>query len=375
MNTLTLLHFADLHLGSPLGNLPTKVAERVREEQKRFLRSLPDLCETHGAALLLIAGDVFDNPYPEQALADFFADCLAGLSGVDVYITPGNHDPLLPDSVWETTAWPAHVHIFSEKTQRFVHADKRVQIDGAAFTSYYADEPLFTLPQNAFEGFRILMWHGDLTASGSRYNPLDPKSPLLSSYDYLALGHVHNPPENQIGPAYPGFVIGRGFDETGAGGITRVQLSKNGVKTRLLPVGKTRFAIVEADISGAETDEEAMEKINEAIEASIGAAPDAGLPDTALRLYLTGGLSEEAVINTHILESRLLAGRPLQLQLKDRTRIAPDMAQLAEESGLRGIMAKNIQTRLQKGEDREIVLRAMDLLLRTERKEPLHYED
>ena len=147
------------------------------------------------------------------------------------------------------------------------------------------------------------------------------------------------------------------------------------MKTRLLPVGKTRFAIVEADISGAETDEEAMEKINEAIEASIGAAPDAGLPDTALRLYLTGGLSEEAVINTHILESRLLAGRPLQLQLKDRTRIAPDMAQLAEESGLRGIMAKNIQTRLQKGEDREIVLRAMDLLLRTERKEPLHYED
>lgn len=376
MNTLTFLHFADLHLGSSLGNLPVALAERVREDQRDFLRSLPALCETHGAVLLFIAGDLFDNPYPAQELADFVADCLSGLNDVDVYITPGNHDPLLSDSVWETTDWPEHVHIFSENTQRFTNDQKRVRIDGAAFTSYYADEPLFTLPQEAFDGYRILMWHGDIATSGSRYNPLHPASPFLSSYDYIAMGHVHNPPNLPNLPAYPGFVLGRGFDEPGAGGVTLASLSDHGVTTRVLPVANTRFEIVEADIGGAETEEEAMAMIEKTLQDLAGSQEvSSWLSSCVLRLILTGGISEDTSLNPKILESRLLGLKPLQLQLRDRTRTALDPVQVANEAGLRGLMARNILERMRTGEDDAKLLRAFDLLLLAERKEALAYED
>ena len=99
------------------------------------------------------------------------------------------------------------------------------------------------------------------------------------------------------------------------------------------------------------------------------------LSSCVIRLILTGGISEDTSLNPKILESRLLGLKPLQLQLRDRTRTALDPVQVANEAGLRGLMARNILERMRTGEDDAKLLRAFDLLLLAERKEALAYED
>lgn len=340
------------------------------------MRSLQTLCAENEADLLLIAGDLFDNPYPAQGLADFVADCLAQLVDVQVCIAPGNHDPLLPESVWETTRWPSNVHIFTGDRQRFAFDSPDVCVEGAAYTAYHADAPLFVPSGEPFDGFRILLWHGDIGGGASRYNALDPHSRFLSDYDYIAMGHVHNAVAANGLPAYPGFVLGRGYDETGAGGIRFAELTEKGAVTKMLPVPGLRFEILAVEVTGAQSTEEMLARIDAAIAEAAGAEdPDRWLQNTALRLMLTGQLSDEIEMNTDILESRLLLKRPQELSVRDRTRTAFDLHEVAEESGLRGIMARNLLDRMESRDDSTLFFRAFDLLIRAERKESLRYED
>lgn len=376
MKTLQFLHFADLHLGSPLGKLSPSLAERVREDQKQFLRSLKDLCAVHEAQLLLIAGDLFDHPYPEKSLADFVAHCLAELTDTQVYIAPGNHDPLLSDSVWHTTAWPENVHLFTDTCTRFENDAAGVCIEGTAYTGFHADAPLLVASGPPYDGYRILLWHGELATGETRYNPLHPHSPFFSDYDYIALGHIHQANTVSSAAAYPGFVQGRGFDELGPGGLTLVQLQGKRVATQRLAHPGVRFEIVEADVSGAQTGEEVFEKVQEAIDEAAGTQPvHAWLKHTALRLHLTGDLPEGVFVNPDILATRLQEFETQDLSIRDRTRIAADLHAVAEEAGLRGRMAKNLLRRKEQAADPFPIDRAFDLLLRAERKEPLSYED
>ncbi len=376
MKTLRILHFADLHADSPLGNLSPALASRIQEEQKNFIRSLSALCREQKADVLIIAGDLFDNPYPSRSLADFVADSLAQIRDTDIYILPGNHDPFVPESVWLTTRWPDHVHIFTDNIQKFENNTPGLCIEGAAYTGYHADEPLFQPDGTSFDGFRILVWHGDITTGKTRYNPLHPGSPFLAAYDYIAMGHVHNPENLPVLPAYPGFVLGRGYDELGQGGVTLATLQKGKTETKMIPVDGPRFEVVEADITGGESLEEVLEIIDTVLAGHAGDTElESWMAQTALRLILTGKRAEDVDLNLAIIESRLLDRKPLDLGLFDHTRVAVDMEEVALESGLRGIMARNLLERQKQTGESEKIARAFDLLIRAERKEPFFYED
>ena len=80
-SAIRLVHTADLHLGSPFSWFPEQ-AGRLRAEQFDAFLSLIELCERERTHLLLIAGDLFDQPEPEPALARRVADAL-GLAQQD----------------------------------------------------------------------------------------------------------------------------------------------------------------------------------------------------------------------------------------------------------------------------------------------------
>ena len=78
MNSIRILHAADLHLDSAFEALPGALAAQRRREQRQLLRALPALAKAQGAQLILLPGDLLDtdSPYGEtvRLLAEAFAE-------------------------------------------------------------------------------------------------------------------------------------------------------------------------------------------------------------------------------------------------------------------------------------------------------------
>ena len=132
--SVRILHAADLHLDSPFEALTLAQAAQRRREQRDLLRALPELARTHGAQIILLAGDLLDSasPYPEtaKALAETFDGC-----GAEVFLAPGNHDYYSAGAPYARLTFPENVHIFrSPRIEAVTLPELGVRVWGAAFT-------------------------------------------------------------------------------------------------------------------------------------------------------------------------------------------------------------------------------------------------
>ena len=100
---MRFLHTADLQIGIKAAHVGGK-GDQVREERIRSLKKIAGIVQTHSADFVLIAGDTFEDNGVDRALVQRVADILSSFA-VPVYIIPGNHDSLVPASVWEHPAW------------------------------------------------------------------------------------------------------------------------------------------------------------------------------------------------------------------------------------------------------------------------------
>ena len=109
---IKLLHAADLHLDSPFAGLPPEQAAARRLQARQLLELLPRLCRRAGCRLVLLAGDLFDTGAVYRDTVDQLRQALAECPA-QVFIAPGNHDPMGPDSPYRRYSWPSQVHIFT----------------------------------------------------------------------------------------------------------------------------------------------------------------------------------------------------------------------------------------------------------------------
>src|SRR5690606_1050772 len=91
------VHAADLHLDSPLRGLPVyegAPVDEIRGATRRACEILVELCVGEGAALLVIAGDLYDGDWRDYSTGLFFVQQMARLrdAGVQVAWVRGNHD-------------------------------------------------------------------------------------------------------------------------------------------------------------------------------------------------------------------------------------------------------------------------------------------
>src|SRR5579863_1592891 len=90
---LVLLHSSDLHVDDE------RIAALHAGDGTGVLRDVLTTASRFGAAIVLLAGDTFDNHAVTTATIDRAGRLLAD-AGVPVVILPGNHDPATPDSIW-----------------------------------------------------------------------------------------------------------------------------------------------------------------------------------------------------------------------------------------------------------------------------------
>ena len=248
---IKILHTADWHIDAPL----REFSDLQRRELRASLLELPgriaDLALREGCDICLIAGDIFDGPCTREGYEAVYR-ALERMQ-IPVFIAPGNHDPYRPGSVWTRESWPENVYLFKypELTSfRIPELDCRVY--GAAFTGPECPGLLENFRAECDESHVLLVLHGDPTGADSPYCPVTAAQIREAGVDYAALGHIHTTGRFEAGAgicAWPGWPMGRGFDETGTKGVLIAELGQV-PEARFVPLDVPKFYENRLDISG-----------------------------------------------------------------------------------------------------------------------------
>lgn len=355
---IKLLHTADLHLDSPFRALGPANAAARRDGLRRVFSSICATVRNEEIDLLLIAGDLFDADFVTVDTAALIRSELAAVAPARVVISPGNHDPYSPGSVWESLDLPENVHVFSsDMLGRVSFPELNADVYGYAFVgSALRKNPLASAEIADPSRINIVCAHADVRS------PLSPDAPIsrdqIAAFgaDYAAFGHIHNAEgfegrEGRCYWAYSGCPEGRSFDECGRKSAIIATVGKtNGegaVSIERREFTKRRFELASTDVTGCQSSSELREKI-------LGAAAVFD-PDTFLRLTLTGQTAAPIYVGD-IGTDAPLAG----LEIRDET-LPVWNAGLETDRTLRGEFYRAILPRLESADvhEREVATRAL----------------
>lgn len=240
---LKLLHTADWHLGRRFPSFLREDLERkLTRARVDVLERIFGLAERHQVHAVLCAGDLFDDPVPPSEWWQPVVDQLSKRSWKErpVFLLPGNHDPLLPDSVWAPgskfrSALPNWVHVVDRKLFEVELTGGAVLYAVPCMSKAGQRDPTELIPRRepGDERVRIGMVHGstfDMSDCQTNF-PISRDAAVERGLDYLAIGDTHGfrfvPADRREPPTvYPGAPEPTAFDEKDPGNVALVFVNR-----------------------------------------------------------------------------------------------------------------------------------------------------
>lgn len=345
---LKFLHTADIHLDSAFtAHFTAEQAEIMRSNIMTSFSRIIKLAES--VDVLLISGDLFDNPNPSRATVSFVKRLFSEIPGTRIFIAAGNHDPYTADSVYARENWGENVHVFGIEPDCVELPKLKTRIFGVSFSSAHCLEGL-TLPKiEKKDGvYDILSVHADLVSngSGSEYNPIDKTMIVSSNADYLALGHIHKRSEvlkcGGTYYAYPGIPQGRGFDECGDLGCYIGCFDGEITDIRFEKTAAVRMIRLETDIT------EYTDSLHIA-ENVCNAMKNLGGRDDFYRIILNGRI-KPGILSIDSLKYKLKDSASF-LEIIDKTKPAYDIEEISRQNTLCGEFVRVMLSETKKSAD------------------------
>lgn len=340
MNTVKILHCADIHIGAPISFLHMKAPLRQSEILLNFEKII-DLCKVESVKLLLIAGDLFDSNSVSKELSNKVFRKIAENPELKVVYVAGNHDPLNMLSPFVKIQLPKNLFVLPTHDSVVTFEDLKVKVYGRSFeTAFMKSEERFLLPVDE-EYINILLQHGELNADeNSQYNAISKDFLKNSGMDYVALGHIHQRTEiSKIGEtyfSYCGSPEGQGFDETNEKGVYIGEIGKDFCDLKFVKTGKRQHILFKMDITGIH-EHQITENILNSLQISYGE----NYAENLYKIELIGNINPDEEINISEIISRLnetLFFAKVIASFKPKI----DFEQLAQEKSLKGIFVKTM---------------------------------
>jgi DNA repair exonuclease SbcCD nuclease subunit len=294
---MRFIHTADWHIGKGTGDLLNAritTAERVIETAKSY-----------GVDFILLAGDTFEANGINRDLIQKVADILAGFKK-PVYLIPGNHDPLLPGSVWEHRSWSRaeNLHVVTKS--------EPIEIPGGTlfpcpiFEKNGRTEPTDWIDARGFSGVKIGLAHGTVPGvpQDDPEYPISTNAAIKAGLDYLALGHHHSVRDDFARMAYSGTHETTSFKETQSGYILLVEISEPGANPVIerVKTGELEWLKLNKEIRSHDDIVEVVKAIENIAE------PEKTLIDITLSGYMQEESRDEVAGIREKLGSRFLKG-------------------------------------------------------------------
>ena len=304
---MTILHTADLHLGHISRQLDAETARKLARARLGVVDTILGLAQQYEVRAVICAGDIFDSPQPEQDWWRGLAEAFARKIGwhCPVILLPGNHDPLIRESVYERghafrRALPEWVHVVDRDNFELELGGDAVLYAQPCRSTAGADDPALALPDRLAgdERVRIGVVHGsafDLPGCQTNF-PIARDATRQRGLDYLAIGDWHGfrvMPENGVSPmVYPGAPEPTNFKESDAGNVVIVNFRGHGVAPRIRKERVARWTWRD-------------ESVNNIFELRKLATEDLSTTILRLHLHLTASIEENDEISCIL---RSLAG-------------------------------------------------------------------
>lgn len=252
---LKLLHTADWHLGRRFPGFGAEAALELMRARMSVIDAIFGSAEHNEVDAVLCAGDLFDDPQPDEEWWRPLAERLERHARPErpVVLLPGNHDFLGPGTVYHPAhgfrqALPQHVHVVDRD-------DFTLPLPGEA--TLYARpcrsraeglDLAMALPvrEEGDTSIRIGMVHGstfDMPDFQTNF-PIDRDAARQRGFDYLAIGDTHayrvyDPPESPT--VYPGAPEPTTFGERDAGSVALVFFGRRRRRPLIRPERVARF--------------------------------------------------------------------------------------------------------------------------------------
>ncbi len=370
-----LLHLADLHLErsfAPMGCFG-ELARRRRQGLREALRRAGEAAREEVCCAVTIGGDLFEHERAGQETASFLVETFASWAPMRVLLAPGNHDPLLPDSLYLRTEWPGNVHLFRSPRLEPLPVADGLTVWGLGHPDpSWLGNPLDGGPRAggagavSATGIHIALFHGAET--GSRPPEKGIHGPFLAEqirergFALALCGHYHGRRlDLERGLVYPGTPEPLAFDEDGRRGPVLVEAENDGsVRCTALDTNRWHTATARCDLAGAWTLTSAVDRVSAEVLALTAGLP---LDRTTVRVDLVGSVHPRVGIDLFdweaaVRETTGVAG----LRIRDLTVAALDLEALAQEATTRGAFVRLATAALAAAVDAEERAAARDAL-------------
>lgn len=232
---MKFIHAADSHLGSPFIGLTQQnkeLARRAIQAGRAAFCKMIDTAIAEQVDCILLAGDIYDSTQQSVQEQLFVMEQFQRLQAAQilVFIIRGNHDFQL-QKVFNV---PENVYEFGEAVESVEFTTRngeRVAVSGFSYgTRWIFESKVAEFPKRSKTAdYHLGIYHGEMRSEqqlGQAYAPFSLKDLSEKSYDYWALGHIHQREIIAQHPlaVYVGNLQGRSFKELGEKGFYLVTL-------------------------------------------------------------------------------------------------------------------------------------------------------
>ena len=243
---MKFLHTSDWQIGmkaESVGNHAGHVREERLEAAKRVVQAARD----HGAELIVVTGDTFEDNAVDRLLVRRVGEILRSFPG-PVYLIPGNHDPLVPGSVWEHGVWAEAANLTLLGASEPVELDACILYPCPLREKYSTRNPTSWINAKDAAKPAIGLAHGNVEGmlNGEQDYPIPRDAAARLGLDYLALGHWHSysrydGPDGVCRMAYAGTHETTKFGERDSGNAVIVEIAGRVAPPKLTPVKTGRL--------------------------------------------------------------------------------------------------------------------------------------
>jgi DNA repair exonuclease SbcCD nuclease subunit len=262
---IRFLHTSDWQLGMTRHFLSDEAAARFSQDRIDAIKRLGELAKEHGAAFIVVAGDVFESNQLSRQTVLRTIEALKTLP-VPIFLLPGNHDPLGVSSIFSTPEFMAageHIIVLRDTQPIPVPELEGVEVVGAPWRTKHPSSDLcadlLAELEPAVGVIRIAVCHGQPdTLSPDKGRPelinLTTAEAGIGSgrIHYLALGDRHS--VTDVGSTgriwFSGAPLATDFSEDNPNKTLLVELSADQCEVEELPVGRWQFIAVHFDLNG-----------------------------------------------------------------------------------------------------------------------------
>lgn len=248
-----ILHFADVHLDMAFGGLePSLGAQRRDQLRKAFERALA-LARRHQVDAVCIAGDLYEGDRSSPDRVAYLRRTLEELAPMRVFISPGNHDPYTPSSLYRALEpLPGHITIFKRRPAAAVRLTGDVTLWGLGHERPLDRDPILAGVACEGPGTHLLLFHGSdrehMPPHKDAIAPFTAADVEKTGAAHAMVGHFHGMLEGRH-YAYPGSLEPHGFAKEGRHTVALVTVEDGRVATEFFDINNTHYVRDIFDVS------------------------------------------------------------------------------------------------------------------------------